>query len=79
MDETTTVSEEQENSWHNLTIEQAVAALGANAEEGLTETQVTRRKKQYGLNELKEAPPKTIWAKLWAQFNDFVIWLLIGA
>jgi len=79
MDETTTVSEEQENSWHNLTIEQAVAALGANAEEGLTETEVTKRKAQYGLNELKEAPPKTIWAKLWAQFNDFVIWLLIGA
>jgi Ca2+-transporting ATPase len=79
MEEKAIESKERENSWHNLTTEKAIAALDTNAEEGLDKAEVARRTRAYGLNELKEAPPKTIWAKLWAQFNDFVIWLLIGA
>ena len=73
------VPEERTRAWHSLTVEESVAALESSKEDGLTSDEVTRRQQQYGPNELKEAPPKTIWAKLWAQFNDFVIWLLIGA
>ena len=79
MDEKIIEAQEPEHRWHSLTAEGAVAALQSDAEEGLTEGEVAERKAKYGLNELKAAPPKTIWAKLWAQFNDFVIWLLIGA
>jgi Ca2+-transporting ATPase len=79
MEEKITDLEESENVWHSLTAEQAIAALESNAEGGLSEAEISRRHEMYGFNELKEAPPKTIWAKLWDQFNDFVIWLLIGA
>ncbi len=79
MEDMTNDTGERENRWHNLTTEEALGALETNAETGLDKSEVARRSKKYGLNELKEAPPKTIWAKLWAQFNDFVIWLLVGA
>ncbi len=71
--------EELTKPWHSLTVEEAIEALDTGQEKGLSSEEVARRQKQYGPNELKEAPPKTIWAKLWAQFNDFVIWLLVGA
>ncbi len=70
---------EQNNYWHHLTAEEAVQILDSDPEKGLDEDQVRQREEKFGPNELKEAPPKTIWAKLWAQFNDFTIWLLIGA
>jgi len=65
--------------WHHLTGDQAVQALGSDPEKGLDADQIKRKTQTYGYNELEEAPPKTIWAKLWDQFNDFTIWLLIGA
>jgi len=79
MDEKTVTSEKGEMYWHSLSSEEVIAALETEAETGLNEVEIAQRKKIYGLNELKEAPSKTIWAKLWAQFNDFVIWLLVGA
>ncbi|MFN2146338.1 MAG: cation-translocating P-type ATPase, partial [Anaerolineales bacterium] len=71
--------EEQTAYWHHLTGDEAVAALNTDQENGLSAGEVAARAEKYGRNELKEAPPRTIWAKLWAQFNDFTIWLLIGA
>ena len=79
MDTNLTGSEEPTNFWHNLTGDEAVAALDTDRENGLQTSGITNRVTKFGLNELKEAPPKSIWAKLWAQFNDFTIWLLIGA
>jgi Ca2+-transporting ATPase len=79
MNDKPVTSEKGEMHWHSLSSEEVIVALETDAEEGLNEIEVAQRKKNYGLNELKEAPPKTIWAKLWAQFNDFVIWLLVGA
>ncbi|MBN2044262.1 MAG: cation-translocating P-type ATPase [Anaerolineales bacterium] len=72
-------SEEPINYWHHLTGDQAVAILDTDRAKGLSAGEAAKRIEEFGPNELKEAPPKTIWAKLWAQFNDFTIWLLIGA
>jgi Ca2+-transporting ATPase len=65
--------------WHSLKEKDAAAALRTDAVEGLSGEDARQRLQEYGYNELQEAPPKTIWAKLWAQLNDFTIWLLIGA
>jgi Ca2+-transporting ATPase len=79
METNLTGSEEPSNFWHNLTGDEAVAALETDRSEGLHSSEIANRVTKFGPNELKEAPPKSIWAKLWAQFNDFTIWLLIGA
>jgi Ca2+-transporting ATPase len=79
MDENQLEPDERSNYWHHLTGDEALQELESNLEKGLDESQVQQRTEKFGANELAEAPPKTIWAKLWAQFNDFTIWLLIGA
>ena len=66
-------------SWHSLSADEAVDQLTSDHQHGLTAGEVQIRLIEYGENKLAEAPPTTIWALLWAQFNDFVIWLLIAA
>jgi Ca2+-transporting ATPase len=48
-------------------------------ETGLSREEIEARQEKYGPNELKEAPPTTFWEMLWAQINNFVIYMLIGA
>ncbi|MEJ2757880.1 MAG: cation-translocating P-type ATPase, partial [Anaerolineales bacterium] len=79
MEEIQTNTGEEAQPWHSLTIDDTLSRLETSLENGLSGEEVKRRQADYGYNELKEAPPKSIWAKLWGQFNDFVIWLLIGA
>lgn len=79
MDANETTGDDLKISWHSLTTDEAIEKLGTHAENGLSEEQAAQRVTSYGLNKLDEAPPTTIWEMLWAQFNDFVIWLLIGA
>lgn len=66
-------------AWHSLTSDEALSKLKSSQSEGLSKAEVEKRLKTYGENKLEEAPPISIWTMLWAQFNDFVIWLLIGA
>ena len=70
---------ESETFWHSLETEEALQALNVSIEDGLSTEEAEKRFQKYGYNELEEAPPKSFLAKLWDQFNDFVIWLLIGA
>ena len=72
-------SVELSKPWHSMSVESALDALGVSGGQGISKAEAESRRKKYGSNELKEAPAKSIWAKLWDQFNDFVIWLLIGA
>ncbi len=65
--------------WHTQSAVDVIEKLDVSPETGLTEEEVRKRQTTYGLNKLKEAPPTTIWQMLWAQFNDFVIWMLIVA
>ena len=58
--------------------EEALQTL-ATSPEGLTEAEARRRLVRYGPNQLAEAPPPPFWQKLWDQFNNFVVWLLIVA
>lgn len=46
---------------------------------GLEETRVTEIRREFGPNQLAEAPPIPAWRKLLAQFKDLVIWILFAA
>ncbi len=64
---------------HALPIETVEEKLGGNLKDGLTQAEAQARLAQYGRNELREQPPPTIWQMLLAQFNNFVVILLIVA
>ena len=59
--------------------EAVVAALGTDAEQGLTTDEARRRLAQYGPNELQSEPPIPAWRKFLAQFEDVLIILLLIA
>jgi Ca2+-transporting ATPase len=65
--------------WHALNTGQIVSDLKSNREEGLTAAEAQRRFDTYGPNELKEAPPTSIWVKIYEQFANFVVILLLVA
>ena len=46
---------------------------------GLTTTEAEKRIAKYGLNELKHNKKKSPFLIFLSQFNDFLVWVLIGA
>ncbi len=74
-----TIITDEEQVWHNLPIENAVRRLGTDERNGLTTQEAAWRLGSYGSNELQERPRPGFWQMLLAQFNSFVIWILIAA
>lgn len=68
-----------EADWHALTPEEALQQLGSPFEQGLSSEEAQRRLEIYGYNQLPEKEGVTIWQMLWAQFNNFVVILLVVA
>ena len=65
--------------WHSLPIEQVSHLLGVTVDTGLTNEEATRRLETYGYNELAERPRPGFWQLLLAQFNNFLVIILIVA
>src|SRR5688572_12155297 len=59
--------------------EAVIAALGSDAERGLTPEDARRRLGQYGPNELEAEAPIPAWQKFLAQFQDVLVILLLIA
>lgn len=71
--------EQNEKNWHAIGTHEVLAALNTFEEKGLSNDDVESRSKQFGPNELTEAPPTTLLQLLWEQFNNFVVLLLVIA
>jgi Ca2+-transporting ATPase len=65
--------------WHALEPEKVLEQLEVPQETGLSSAEAAARLEKYGPNELIEKKRTTFAQMLWAQINNFVIWLLIGA
>ena len=66
-------------SWHALTNNDVLEELETKVDAGLSTEEVKARQEKYGPNELTEAPPTSFWEMLWAQVNNFVIYMLLAA
>ncbi|WP_119072938.1 cation-translocating P-type ATPase [Aggregatilinea lenta] len=65
--------------WHTQPIDDVVEQLGTDIKHGLSETTAAERLQQVGPNALQEQPRPTFWQRLLAQFQSFVIYILIFA
>src|SRR6516225_1220569 len=65
--------------WHHANVDEVVRVLKTDLANGLSSGEVESRAREYGANELAEAPPHPWWLKLLNQFNEVVIWILIAA
>jgi Ca2+-transporting ATPase len=65
--------------WHTLTATQVQRELHVDSTRGLTQTEAKRRLARYGPNKLAEKPRKPAWRLLIAQFQDFMVMVLLAA
>jgi len=70
---------EEQMSWHSLSPEEALRALNSDASVGLASEEAARRIAEYGPNRLEEEKRKSPLLRFFAQFNDFMIWVLLAA
>lgn len=66
------------NYWH-LGINDVAKELAADLSGGLSAGEATARLEKYGPNQLKEKKPVSPFSILVEQFQNFIIWILIGA
>ena len=71
--------ERQSPTWHDQAIEQSTQTLQTDLQNGLTPAEAEARLSRYGLNELIEQPRPGFWQMLLAQFDNFVVIILIVA
>lgn len=68
-----------DGQWHALSAEEVVRALRTDGQKGLTSAEVRRRRQRYGTNELATATRVSPWIILVKQFQDFMVFVLLGA
>ena len=65
--------------WYAIKSQVVTDLLKTNREKGLSNQEAETRLSQYGLNELQEAPPTSIWTMIYEQFANFIVILLLVA
>ncbi len=65
--------------WFRRTVAETAAALDVDAAVGLSEAEAARRLEEHGRNELDEVPRRAAWKRFLDQFNDLLIFILLGA
>src|SRR4051812_37962525 len=66
-------------AWHHAASGEVAAYWETDAERGLDEALAKSRLHKLGPNRLPEAPPDSLWKKLWAQVSDFTVVALLAA
>ncbi len=67
------------DDWFSIPAEQVLSLLDVSREDGLSPKEAEERLEAFGANELKEAPPTSIWKMIYEQFANFVVLLLLVA
>ncbi len=65
--------------WYRISGHAATERLEVEPSRGLSSSEVAERTERYGLNELAEAPKRPAWLRFLDQFNDLLVFILIGA
>lgn len=69
----------EKRNWHVIPPEECLKLLDTDPEKGLSSEEARRRLSIYGYNRLEEVKKKSLLMRFLAQFNDFMIWVLLCA
>lgn len=67
------------DKYYNLTVEESIKALESSFESGLSDSQAKERLLKFGANQLREKKSASALKIFLEQFQDFIVWILIGA
>jgi len=78
-DQNTNSNNQLNEFWYAINNAKVISTLEVNREHGLSAAEVENRINSYGKNELQEAPPTSIWVRIYEQFANFLVILLLVA
>ncbi len=64
--------------WYRYSVKDTVNHLHSSLSRGLADTDVEKRRTHYGLNLLQAPPPTPLLLKIFAELNDYLIWILLA-
>jgi magnesium-transporting ATPase (P-type) len=65
--------------WHSKEAEEVLKAMESNADDGLSDSEVSERLEKYGKNELPKGKKRSWWMRLLLQFHNVLIYVLLAA
>ncbi len=71
--------ENKVNNWWHLDTQEAIKRLETDSTRGLSLQEAKLRLEKYGPNQLKEKKGRSPFSIFFEQFQDFIVWVLIGA
>lgn len=66
-------------SWHSMSVAEALHKLGTTLPKGLESAEVQRRLSLFGFNKMAEEKPKSLLARIWDQLKDFLVKTLMAS
>ena len=66
-------------AWHALSADEVVTRLASNGENGLDAVEASTRLRKYGPNRLPEGKKRGPFIRFFAQFNNILVYVLLGA
>jgi magnesium-transporting ATPase (P-type) len=66
-------------AWHAISADEVVKRLATNSEKGLDATEASTRLQKYGPNRLPEGKKRGPFMRFLAQFNNILVYVLLGA
>jgi len=72
------MAQENDRQWHQLSAAEALSQLDATAS-GLNTEEVRRRHDRFGPSVLRPPKVRSAWARLFAQFHNVLIYVLLAA
>lgn len=67
------------DKWYTRTAEETLVFWDTDKEDGLSTSEVKKRLNKFGFNEIVEKEKTSWWKRLVAQFQDFMVLILLGA
>ncbi|MFN2394333.1 MAG: cation-transporting P-type ATPase [Bacteroidales bacterium] len=65
--------------WHAKEAEEVLKEMESNANDGLSDSEVSERLEKYGKNELPKGKKRSWWMRLLMQFHNVLIYVLLAA
>ena len=66
-------------TWHAISAQEVVERLGSNTGKGLDASAASKRLKEHGPNRLPEGRQRGPLMRFFAQFNNILVYVLLGA
>lgn len=68
----------KQQPWHSMPLEEVYRDY-QTSEDGLSDAEAAKRLKEYGKNELRQSPPKSVGKMFFEQLTDVMVLILLGA